>query len=81
VVLTDELANTPLADRDTTANLSSTIIHALASHTVWRKLRAEVEELKGRKPGFKELRQIKYLRYILNECRCPSREALEQGAN
>ncbi|KAF2271625.1 putative cytochrome P450 alkane hydroxylase [Westerdykella ornata] len=66
--LTDEILSILMAGRDTTACLLSNTFHALARHPeVWRKLKAEVALLEGRRPGYEELRQMKYLKYIMNE--------------
>ena len=68
--LTDELLSILMAGRDTTACLLSNTFHALArNEKVWQKLKAEVDELHGRRPGYEELRQMKYLKYIMNECK------------
>lgn len=70
VRLRDELLNVLLAGRDTTASLLSNTIHALVRHPqVWKKLRAEVEELGGEKPDYETLRNLKYLKCVLNECK------------
>ena len=66
-----ELLNILLAGRDTTASLLSHTFHVLARRSdIWRKLKAEVDELQGAKPDYETLRQMKYLKYLLNECKC-----------
>ncbi|ORY17101.1 putative cytochrome P450 alkane hydroxylase [Clohesyomyces aquaticus] len=66
--LTDEILSILMAGRDTTACLLSNTFHALARHPeVWMKLKGEVAHLDGRTPGYEELRQMKYLKYIMNE--------------
>lgn len=68
--LRDELLNILLAGRDTTASLLSHTFHVLARRPdIWNKLRAEVEELGGKTPDYETLREMKYLKYVLNECR------------
>ena len=67
--LRDELLNILLAGRDTTASLLSHTFHQLARRPdIWNKLLAEVDELQGQKPDYETLRNMKYLKYILNEC-------------
>ncbi|KAL9109109.1 MAG: hypothetical protein Q9227_006200 [Pyrenula ochraceoflavens] len=66
--LRDELLNILLAGRDTTAGLLSHTIHALARHPdVWTKLKHEVDTLEGRKPNYESLRNMQYLKSVLNE--------------
>lgn len=69
VRLRDELMNILLAGRDTTASLLSNMFCMLARHPrVWAKLRQEiVDTLDGRLPSYEELRNLKYLKYCLNE--------------
>lgn len=70
--LRDELLNILLAGRDTTASLLSNTMHALVRHpNVWKKLKAEIETLNGKKPDYETLRNLKYLKYVLNECTSP----------
>lgn len=70
----DELMNILLAGRDTTASLLSNMWFEIAKRPeVWTKLREEVKSLDGRLPTYEELRNLKYLRWCLNECKsCPS---------
>ncbi len=71
--LRDELLNILLAGRDTTASLLSNTFHVLARRPdIWAKLKAEVDTLKGEKPNYETLRNMKYLKYLLNECTYPS---------
>jgi len=69
--LRDEMLNLLLAGRDTTAGLLSNSFHALARHPrIWEKLRAEVEStLEGRLPTYDDLKNMKYLKAIMNECK------------
>jgi cytochrome P450 len=67
----DELINGLIAGRDTTAGLLSNLFFLLAKHQeAWTKLQDEVSSaLNGRLPNYEDLRQMKYLRYCLNEGR------------
>jgi len=68
--LRDELLNVLLAGRDTTASLLSNLFFMLARKPdVWAKLRKEIAALEGRLPSYEELRNMKYLKYCLNECK------------
>ena len=63
-----ELLNILAAGRDTTASLLSNTFFVLARRPdVWAKIRAEVDTLGGEKPGYDSLRQMKYLKHVLNE--------------
>lgn len=67
--LRDELLNILLAGRDTTASLLSNTFHVLAWRpNIWNRLKAEVDELNGEKPDYETLRNMKYVKYLLNEC-------------
>ncbi|KAL2833685.1 cytochrome P450 [Aspergillus cavernicola] len=64
----DELMNVLLAGRDTTASLLSNMFFMLAKHPeVWAKLQEEVAFLEGRGPTYEELRNLKYVKFCLNE--------------
>ncbi|CAL3969381.1 unnamed protein product [Diplocarpon coronariae] len=66
--LRDELLNILLAGRDTTASLLSNTFHVLARQPdIWRRLKAEVDALHGLKPDYETLRNMKYLKNLLNE--------------
>lgn len=66
--LRSELLNVLLAGRDTTAGLLSNTWHVLAHRPdIYAKLRAEVDALGGVKPDYQTLKDMKYLRYLLNE--------------
>jgi cytochrome P450 len=66
--LRDELINILLAGRDTTASLLSNMFFELAKKPqIWAKLREEVGQLNGRLPTYEELRNMKYLKWCLNE--------------
>lgn len=65
----DELINILLAGRDTTASLLSNMFFELARRPeIYAKLREEVESLHGNTPSYEELRNLKYLKWCLNEC-------------
>jgi cytochrome P450 len=70
--LGDELLNVLLAGRDTTASLLSNMWFMLAKRPdIYAKLRKEVEEtLNGETPTYEQLRNMKYLKYCMNECTC-----------
>lgn len=66
--LRDELLNILLAARDTTAGLLSSIFYFLARHPdVWRRLATEVDGLQGRIPDYDTLKNMRYLRSVLDE--------------
>jgi cytochrome P450 len=66
----DELMNVLLAGRDTTASLLSNMFFEIAKRPdIWQKLREEVAMLDGRLPTYEELRNFKYLKWCLNECK------------
>lgn len=66
--LRDESLNILLAGRDTTASLLSHTFHVLARRPdIVKKLKAEVDELGGKKPTYETLKSMKYLKYLLNE--------------
>lgn len=67
--LRDELLNVLLAGRDTTASLLSNMWFIVAQRPdIFAKLRREVEEtLHGELPTYEQLRNMKYLKYCLNE--------------
>ena len=63
-----ELLNILLAGRDTTAGLlSNAFFHLARRPDVWAKLQSEVDQLEGRKPDYETLRNMKYLKYVMNE--------------
>lgn len=64
-----ELLNVLLAGRDTTASLLSNVWFMLAKRPdVWVKLRAEVEQLGDGLPKYEQLKKMRYLKAVLNEC-------------
>ena len=65
-----ELLNILIAGRDTTASLLSNVWFVLAQRPdVWKKLRDEVDLLNGEKPTSAQIKDMKYLRMVLNECK------------
>ena len=67
------MLNVLLAGRDTTASLLGNIWFTLARRPdIWAKLRKEVQDtLHGQRPTFEQLKEMKYLRAIINECKPP----------
>lgn len=66
----DELINILLAGRDTTASLLSNMFFEIAKQPhIYQKLRDEIAFLEGRTPSYEELRNFKYLKWCLNECK------------
>ncbi len=64
-----ELLNILLAGRDTTASLLSNTWFVLARRPdVWAKLREEVDQLGGMLPTLEQIKEMKYLRAVLDEC-------------
>lgn len=67
-ILRSETLNVLLAGRDTTASLLSNTWHYLARRPdIWSKLKAEVDNLHGNKPTYEQIKDMKYLRWVLNE--------------
>jgi cytochrome P450 len=69
--LRDELLNVLLAGRDTTASLLGNMWFCIAKRPdIFAKLRREVEEtLGGELPTYEQLKELKYLKWCMNECR------------
>ena len=64
-----ELLNVLLAGRDTTASLLSNTWFVLAKRPdIWAKLRAEVDVFGGELPTYEQIKGMKYLKAVLNEC-------------
>ena len=68
VQIRSELLNILLAGRDTTASLLSNLWFILARRPdIWQKLRTEVDALCGEPPTYQQIKDMKYLRAVLNE--------------
>lgn len=68
VKIRSELLNVLLAGRDTTAGFLSNIWFVLSRNpNAWARLRAEVDALNGELPSFTKLKDMKYLKAVLNE--------------
>ncbi|TVY93097.1 Cytochrome P450 monooxygenase [Lachnellula willkommii] len=68
IQLRAEVMSILLAGRDSTASLLSLVFFTLARNPrVFAKLRREVDELGGKIPDYEMLRQMRYLKGILNE--------------
>ena len=69
ICIRSELLNIFLAGRDSTASLLSDVWFQLARRPdIWKKLRKEVDALEGKLPTFQQLKDMRYLRWVLNEC-------------
>ncbi len=80
--LRDELINILLAGRDTTASLLSNMFFEIAKRPgIYAKLRDEIAFLEGRTPTYEELRNLKYLKYCLNECKLCAIQTRKQCTN
>ena len=63
-----ELLNILLAGRDTTASLLSNVWFMLSKRPdIWAKLQEDVATLHGELPDWEELKNLKYLKALLNE--------------
>ncbi|KAF7188062.1 Cytochrome P450 monooxygenase [Pseudocercospora fuligena] len=63
-----EALNILLAGRDTTASLLTNVWHTLSNRPdIWEKLQAEVKQLDDARPSFEQLKDLKYLKALLNE--------------
>lgn len=70
IQIRSELLNILLAGRDTTASLLSNVWFILARRPdIWEKLQAEVSQLGEELPTFAQIKEMKYLRQVLNECK------------
>ena len=67
--LRSELLSVLLAGRDTTASLLSNMFFQIAKDPrIWEKLQSEVAHLNGIPPTYHQLRDLKYVKYCMNEC-------------
>ncbi|PSN67414.1 n-alkane-inducible cytochrome P450 [Corynespora cassiicola Philippines] len=63
-----ELMNVLLAGRDTTASLLSNMFFEIAKRPdIYAKLREEVASLDGRPPSYEELKNMKFVKWCINE--------------
>lgn len=63
-----ELLNILLAGRDTTASLLTNVWWTLSKRPdLWAKIQAEVATLDGAHPTFEQLKELKFVRALLNE--------------
>lgn len=63
-----ELLNILLAGRDTTASLLTNVWFVISKRPdIWNKLQAEIASLDGVQPTFEQLKELKYLKALLNE--------------
>ena len=71
-MLRDQILNVLLASRDTTAGLLSNLFFMLARHPeAYEKLKKEVDEtFHGELPTEEALKNMTYLKYCINECKC-----------
>jgi cytochrome P450 len=68
IAIRAELLNILLAGRDTTASLLSNVWFMLSKRPdVWSSLKAEVDTLNGEQPTFEQMKNMKYLRAVINE--------------
>ncbi|KAF7846486.1 hypothetical protein BT93_L4250 [Corymbia citriodora subsp. variegata] len=66
--LRSETLNVLLAGRDTTASLLAHTFFVLARRRdIWDKLHEEVAQLQDKAPDYEQLKQMKYVRWVLNE--------------
>jgi cytochrome P450 len=57
-----------LAGRDTTASLLTNVWFILAKRPdIWKRLQAEIATLDGAEPDFEQLKNLKYLKALMNE--------------
>ena len=68
VRIRSELLNILLAGRDTTASLLTNVWFILSQRPdIWTKLQAEIDTLNGEIPSFDQLKELKFLRALMNE--------------
>lgn len=68
IQIRNELLNILLAGRDTTASLLSHLWFTIARRPdIFRKLKSEIGQLGAERPTFEEIKDLKYLRYCINE--------------
>lgn len=68
IQIRSELLNILLAGRDTTASLLTNVWFTISKRPdIWAKLQEEVAGLDGTLPSFEQLKELKYLKALLNE--------------
>lgn len=68
VQIRSELLNILLAGRDTTASLLTNLWHTLSRRPdIWAALSTEVAALNGEAPTYEQIKEMKYLRAVINE--------------
>ena len=68
IQIRSELLNILLAGRDTTASLLADVFFVLGRREdVWLELQAEVATLEGQRPTYEQIKDLKYLRMVVNE--------------
>lgn len=68
IQIRSELLNILLAGRDTTASLLTNVWFILAKRPdIWSKLQSEIATLDGEVPTFEQLKNLKFLKALLNE--------------
>ena len=66
--LRDELITVFFAGRDTIASLLCSLFFTRAKRSdIWLHLRSEVDQLKGKRPTFEQLKKMQYVTHCLNE--------------
>lgn len=71
--LRDEVLTILLAGRDTTGSLLCILFFALTRRShIWLQFRSEVAYLKGEQPTVRNLQQMQYIKYVLNEIKRPA---------
>ena len=75
----DEVMNIILAGKDTTASCLSGLWFNLAREPeIYKKLQAEVAQLNGERPSYESLRNMKYIKYTVQESKLhPSTTIIE----
>lgn len=68
IKIRSEALSVLFAGRDTTASLLTNVWFELSKRPdIWARLSEEVDTLNGEKPSYEELKNMKYLRAVLNE--------------
>lgn len=71
IAVRDHLLNVLIPARDSTSTLlAATLFAAAKDPKVMQKLRDEVMDLNGVHPSFETLKNMKYLKWVMNESKC-----------